>query len=643
LEPAADNLDWLPQQEATPIDGLFEPPTTGELEESLPDVWSSGAAVTPEVEELDESDWGVPQAGDEPDWLKGYDAPSQTVTLDDDLFQMDASKAPDETPDWFGELDFSNVPDEPVLPVEKKVEAPAESDDFLDFESVNVDELFGGTVDTTLTAQEDLSLSSLLEEDDFLKDFPTAPQEETLEPELPFEIPPAEQEEIYPVQTEALPEWMKRAAKTTSEEDVVLRIGGADVRFNQIPHLLLPDEFRHLREEMLSLLRQGNGIGELARSGPLAGVEGALPVDNVVSTPGEITLGRMAQLTETQQKRMESLKRVLQGVQEETTAQKAGIGYGLEKDEVEEVVVPRPSRRRGRPKYDRLVITLLLLVLILAPFVTDALHFADNPPAELDENAVPLALAVDELGQQRIPLPVLVAFEYGPTAAGELDPLANAVLRDILANGGRPVVISTNPIGLLHAEQIFQDLAEDEVFQQTLGRELKAQEDYLILRLLTGGAAGVRQLARSESFATTLFAQDINGESTELDIEHPDQDSFAFLVVIGEHDEDVRLWAEQFDTDLSKFALVTSAAEPMTRPYVSAENYAGMVAGVRGSLMYDAARNAGRKDLLDSDSSLPNPNLSRWHSAILGVSLAVVVITGGAFINLIRGMRRRRL
>ncbi len=643
--PAESELDWLPSEETPPpgdvsseLDSLFgvtaDLPTTAEFGESE-ELW-------------DQDEVSGQEAADEPDWLKGYDEPQQPIEQEDasTIFGLEEPKAPDETPEWFGDIDFSNVPDEPALPseiVEEFAESGDMSDDFLEFDAMNVDDLFGG--DTSLTTEEDLSLSNLLEEDDFLKDFPTAPpSEEEVEPasELPFDLP-TEEEEIFLVQTEALPEWMKQAAKSTPAEEIILKVGGAEVRLDQIPYLLLPDELRQLRDEMIAQLKQGNGADELPRSGPLAGVEGTLPVDKMISTPGEITLGRMAQLTETQKMRMESLKRVLQGMQQEVVSQKAGIRYDLEKDDIEEPVVAKAPKRRIRPKRDRLVITLLLLLLVLAPFATEALHLAEDPPTELDENAAPLAAAIDELNRAREPLPVLVAFEYGPTAAGELDPLANAVLRDIVANGGRPIVISTNPIGLLHAEQIFRELAADETFQKAIGRDLEAREDYLILRLLTGGPVGVRQLARSESFAATLFAQDINGEDTELEIERPDASSFAFLVVIGERDEDVRHWAEQFNgLELPKFALVTSAAEPMTRPYVSAGNYDGLVAGIGGTLMYDAARNADKKALFDTDTSLPDPGLSRWHSAALGAFLAAAIISAGAFFNLIRTIRRRR-
>lgn len=643
--PAESELDWLPSEDtpspgdvSSELDSLFgvtaDLPTTTEFGES---------------EELWDQDEASGQEGaDEPDWLKGYDEPQQPLEQEDasTIFGLEEPKAPDETPEWFGDIDFSNVPDEPALPseiVEEFAESGDMSDDFLEFDAMNVDDLFGG--DTSLTTEEDLSLSSLLEEDDFLRDFPTAPpSEEEIEPasELPFDLPP-EEEEIFLVQTEALPEWMKQAAKSTPTEEIILKVGGAEVRLDQIPYLLLPDELRQLRDEMIAQLKQGNGADELPKSGPLAGVEGTLPVDKMISTPGEITLGRMAQLTETQKMRMESLKRVLQGMQQEVVSQKAGIRYDLEKDDIEEPVVAKAPRRRIRPKRDRLVITLLLLLLVLAPFATEALHLAEDPPTELDENAAPLAAAIDELNRAREPLPVLVAFEYGPTAAGELDPLANAVLRDIVANGGRPVVISTNPIGLLHAEQIFRELAADETFQKAIGRDLEAREDYLILRLLTGGPVGVRQLAHSESFAATLFAQDINGEDTELEIERPDASSFAFLVVIGERDEDVRHWAEQFNgLELPKFALVTSAAEPMTRPYVSAGNYDGLVAGIGGTLMYDAARNADKKAPFDTDTSLPDPGLSRWHSAALGAFWAAAIISAGAFFNLFRMIRRRR-
>jgi hypothetical protein len=163
------------------------------------------------------------------------------------------------------------------------------------------------------------------------------------------------------------------------------------------------------------------------------------------------------------------------------------------------------------------------------------------------------------------------------------------------------------------------------------------------LRYLPAGAVGVRSLVTSETSTSTTFTRDANGTDTDLTIDVLDNDDFAFIVVVGERYDDARIWAEQTASlDTPKFALVTAAAEPLVRPYLVAGQYDGILSGIRGALMYDAVRNPDRPDYQPSESlELPDPTLSRWHSATLGVLVAVVLIAAGALFNMARSFRRR--
>jgi hypothetical protein len=153
----------------------------------------------------------------------------------------------------------------------------------------------------------------------------------------------------------------------------------------------------------------------------------------------------------------------------------------------------------------------------------------------------------------------------------------------------------------------------------------------------------VRSLITSETATGTTFTRDFFGEDTNLEIEELDSEDFAFIVVVGERYDDARIWAEQTSAlEVDKFALVTAAAEPITRPYVRAGAYNGMLSGIRGALMYDAARNPERPDYQPSESlDLPDPTRSRWHSATLGVLVAIALIATGALFNMARSFRRR--
>lgn len=586
-------------------------------------------------------------ATDEPDWLRGYDQADELAQLEaQQPFQPEetVSSSPDALPDWFQSMDFSAVspPPAPIL----EAAAPPPEDAF-DLDSLLSSEL-GLPSAAPIAASDLVELSSPTElrfDEDFLSGF-QQPARESFAPPEAVELEPAELEE-----SEVLPGWVQGVR--TAGDEVVLKAGGVESRFAQVPPVLLPQELRDLREQVADYLAQPRQRGRPIEQGILAGVEGALEVDPDLVTPGALTLDKVYNVTDSQQMRLETLQRVLEIVRQETDAQRIEIRFDLEKEEdaaqVEEElkVAPKAARYRVRRKPDRWLITLLLVVVMGLPFATNGFHLADDPPISLDEEAQPIAAAIDALAEQPsvVRKPVLVAFEYSPATSHELEPLAEAVLRDVLAHEGVPVAVSTNPMGVLQARELLARLAEDEALLEALRRRdpLEMPEDYVVLRYLTGGAVGVRSLIMSPTTMAAYFARDFSGEETDLQMDSLNPQDFAFVVVVGERYEDTRLWAEQLKgVALPKFVLVTSAAEPITRPYVNAGAYNGMLSGIRGSLMYDAARNARTKAPYESDSDLPDPDLARWHSAALGALLAAVFIGLGGVYNLLRTLRKVR-
>ena len=225
--------------------------------------------------------------------------------------------------------------------------------------------------------------------------------------------------------------------------------------------------------------------------------------------------------------------------------------------------------------------SLLILLMISLPFVSSDFREGDLPPPEFDEDRHGATTAYNLLDNLSLDDYVLVAFEYGPTAAGELDPLADVILRHILAQGSKPVIVSSNPIAMVHARNV---IAEIQRSVAVASIELEENRDYFLLRYLSGGALGLRDLSRNFDSVARFSSK---GIATEL--EFSSLNDMTLIVLIAERAEDIRNWAEQVATETETYFIAVSgyAAQPLAQPYVDeSSEIVGMIVGIRDVYTY---------------------------------------------------------
>ncbi len=703
--PPADMPDWL--AEAAPEGQTpAEPrPQVEDFVERFEPVESLAAAV-PSADE-DVPAW-LREAIDEGEALPPTEAPPVDVP------QETAAIADEESLDWLGvfsEADAAELaaeaaepavsPEPPPQP-EAELEAPAE-DDVLEtapLDSKALEDLLGASALTVAESHvpatvEDLDalLDELPEEvseeepalipDEgtrqlealFAEPEAAQPEEitgvpdiEALAPETPSPAPQAEPEPL-PAPSPAAepeaaqPEWIEELRP--SDIPVTVQASGVRVDVQQRPVYELPRKLQAFRERVMQLVKSREPSAP-PEEGPLAGIGGALPPAEAV-LPEKVTLRPVTQLvvTPTQKARAERLQAILETVaaeEEELEEERDAFGeptMGLFDDMTPEEVEAHESAqaaerrkvaRRARRKPDRVLVALVMLVALIAPFLTDTLHIAADPPA-LEGARMAVAEEIEALNAGDY---VLFAFEYAPTAAGELDPLAQAVLRGVLARNAVPVLLSTDPAGAFHATAVLAPLTEDPALLKVRGQDeerLRWGEDYYVLGYLSGEAVGVRTL-RSVSYDADgnlavhpAFEYDLRGDPTGLLIGDVGQD-VALVVVVGESLDDVRTWAEQLeDLPLHKVILVTAAAEPLTTPYVREGGYVGYLAGLRDAFRYDTAYNAAARTPYMPPSGapeLPDPHAAQWHSMAWGALVAALLITLGLLFNVLRGLLGRQ-
>ncbi len=243
--------------------------------------------------------------------------------------------------------------------------------------------------------------------------------------------------------------------------------------------------------------------------------------------------------------------------------------------------------RRDLPAFSlgavpRLLGSALLVLVVCLPFVSSDYAEGELPPAEFHEDRHQPTAFYDLLDNVSRDDTILVAFEYGPTAAGELDLLAELLLRHILAQKAKPLIVSSNPIAIVHAQNILRSINRSLAGADA---QLLHGEDYFVLRYLPGGALGLRELSQNFADVVRISAR---GFPTGLEFETLDE--MAEIVLIAESAEAVRNWVEQVlpATGGRRLLLATGyAAQPLAQAYAdSMTSVVGPVYGIRDAFTY---------------------------------------------------------
>lgn len=448
-----------------------------------------------------------------------------------------------------------------------------------------------------------------------------------------------------PAAGSAVPTWIDELRPAGPVE---LHIGDQTVRVEEVPLGTLPGPIRQLRETLRELPLELPEGESAETNGPLTGIAGALgPVGDVLRP--EVRPAIVGQTVSEAQSRGVALLRTLLSAQENILRRRTLEESVREAEEGAPTKTVAPVAR-ARFKFDRILITLLLALAVLLPFFSDALNLFAVPSAA---NSLPEArerLAAVRGTLQRIPdgQSVLVAFEYGPTASGELDELARAILSDMLRRNMRPILVSTNPSGAMHAQGLITRLAEE------IRPGAKARQDYVVLGYLPGGAGGVRTLASallSPGFERqVLFSTDIEGNASGLNDTLIGGLRVYPAFVLAETQDDVRNWAEQFsepkrdprftptiETFPLRIALLSSvSASAAARAYADGQRIIGPLIGLRDALLYREA--SGQY----TDAAQLTQDSRRWQSIGLASLLAGLIILVGTAVNLIRSLPGRR-
>lgn len=282
------------------------------------------------------------------------------------------------------------------------------------------------------------------------------------------------------------------------------------------------------------------------------------------------------------------------------------------------VVVPRQAKLL--PRLGRVILYLALLLVALAPAFTGGQTASLVRPREA---VISLARTVEALPQGA---KVLISFDYGPGYAGELDPLAFALMRHLAQRGARVAAMSLTPQGIGQAQWMLEQMPEE-------WPSSRYGETWVILGYLPGQEAGLRALgtgleqafladaARGRSLSDWPLTQ---GLTTLRDFDQ--------VILLADDAQTVRRWIEQVGSryNVPLHALVTAAAEPLLVPYRQAGQLASLINGAAGAAEYASASGVRPEASVQSDG----------YALFFVLVLGMAIITNAIYVS--QGPERRQ-
>lgn len=411
------------------------------------------------------------------------------------------------------------------------------------------------------------------------------PANETTEP---FQI---EEEYIDDLFTEELPAWL------TSASSVEI----APSRTDDLAQGELPGWVEAMRPVVESTDSSGLSEDEeyIENYGPLAGIPSVLPAEAEIGINLDETGKKPLDLltTKSHQDYVNLLKKIIS-------------------NENKAKVIQRPAP----PQTQRMLRWLIAIVLLVATAGT--VIFSDiiepQPPSPAQIQGSGFAALYDQIENLSDGQPVLIACDYQPAAAGELEIAAATVVDHLMEQNTYLSFVSTQPTGPALAENFLSSTQAEHGYLHN--------QKYVNLGYLPGESAGLLSFMIAPKQIIPLAFNGSNAwDSPPLSGVNSIAD-FKMIMVITDDPNTAKTWIEQVKTRLGGTPLtmvVSAQVEPLIQPYFrsSPRMLDGYVAGVIDSMNYEQL------------SARPNLASKIWLPFNIGIIISVGIIFIGGLAN----------
>jgi hypothetical protein len=297
--------------------------------------------------------------------------------------------------------------------------------------------------------------------------------------------------------------------------------------------------------------------------GKLAGLRGAIQVMPLIAAPLATTPKTDYTISKEQQQQIS----ILEGLVDAESVIEDSVA-----------VQSQPSQSVRMRVVLGSALLILILVGLIVPSSTDLLSGAAvRPPNDAAED---MYLEINNSSGT----PILVAFDYTPAMAGELDPIANALLEQMVENKSPVFTISQSAAG--------SEVAAI-VSEQVNGLE------WTQLGFLPGEAVGLRSFSeclRDSAQCDSIFGQDLSDEIQQSLAE------VTLIVLLTSDRDSLVAWLEQVGTQIEDSGIVagvTQALGPVIIPYLASGQLEGALDGYLALVAYE-------RYLLSSDTQSNN-------------------------------------
>lgn len=609
--PASDEPEWLARLRAAapPVE---ETPVSQD-ESDVPD-WLATAGTAPAESPApsapptatDDSNWLTRLGSSEAKPVEQSTAPAESTPADEPSWvtqlraqtstDLQATESPADVPDW---LKPAGEPTPPAIPA---APAPVATPDWLaSTETPAAPVAENGTQEPDwlkpIVGQTDAGEEGV---PDWLRTTPAVPvppavSEPAVEPIAQIEIPEEQVSDeewlrriqagegvqipttpisasasAQPFAEEEIPDWLRFATPSASPEIILGATAAQPIEPAQVPDWIAA--LKPATEADLSDIGDGE---PLEQGGPLSGLRGVLPLANAIAEPHTLSGKQAASLAPRR-----SGAHLFEAILAAPTAPTAAS-------------VKKPARSFSIARW-LIYFALLFAVLVplaLPPDLTGATMPISRTPAReffetLDKIATPNAT-------------VVLAFEYEPGIAGEMDLQARALARYLASKRVKVATLSTLETGSQIAQRVLAPVNEPGKYEY--GAQM------INLGYFAGNEVALANLATDKFSPNRLDTRDKKPIRQFLETARFTQLSDAALVIVLAGNEDMlRMWMEQAQPRGIKIAAgVSASVEPRARVYRDAGQLVAHMAGLSGAAQFEilsgkpdvAVRSAGAQNV----------------------------------------------